>query len=355
MSFLSNYGLFFLEVFTLVIAILATFAGLVAIGAKSKNRPSLNIRQLNERYLAQKEKMQLACMSKKEFKAYKKCQKAELKAESDKALPRLFVVNFVGDIKASAVESLRQEVSAILSVASPKDEVLVNVESGGGTVNSYGLAASQLQRITSNNIPLTVAVDKIAASGGYLMASVANKILAAPFAVVGSIGVVSQMPNFNKWLKKHDIDYEMFTAGEYKRTVTMFGENDDEDRAKYTEELEQTHELFKHFVTTYRPKLDLAKVANGDHWYGEDALKLNLVDELSTSDAYLLQQMEKYQAYALLSRQKPTFAEKLGLANAAHSAVSGVVSTATKSALTALGDTLPEVMSKIEQDKRLKF
>lgn len=267
----------------------------------------------------------------------------------------MFVLDFDGDIKASAVKHLREEISAIISTANKGDEVVLRLESGGGMVHGYGLAAAQLVRLKEAGLTLTVCVDKIAASGGYMMACVADKILAAPFAVVGSIGVVSQMPNFNKWLKKHDIDYEMFTAGEYKRTVTMFGENDEEDRAKYKEELEQTHELFKHFVTTYRPQLDLSKVANGDHWYGEDALKLNLVDELSTSDAYLLKQMEDYQAYALMSRQKPTFAEKLGLANAAHSAVSGMVNTATKSALTALSDKLPEVMSKIEQDKRLKF
>ncbi|PNK59483.1 protease SohB [Psychrobacter sp. FDAARGOS_221] len=268
---------------------------------------------------------------------------------------RIFVLDFDGDIKASAVKHLREEISTIISTAKKGDEVVVRLESGGGMVHSYGLAAAQLVRLKDAGLTLTIAVDKIAASGGYMMACVADKILAAPFAVIGSIGVVSQIPNFNKWLKKHDIDYEMFTAGEYKRTVTVFGENDDEDRAKYREELEQTHNLFKHFVTTYRPQLDLAKVANGDHWYGEDALHLSLVDELKTSDAYLLEQMDSHQVYAIMSRQKPTLAEKLGFANAAHSAVSGLVNTATRSAIGVLGDKLPEVMSKIEQDKRLKF
>ena len=311
MSFLSNYGLFFLEVFTLVIAILATFAGLVAIGAKSKNRPSLNIRQLNERYLAQKEKMQLACMSKKEFNAYKKCQKAELKAESDKALPRLFVVNFVGDIKASAVESLRQEVSAILSVASPKDEVLVNVESGGGTVNSYGLAASQLQRITSNNIPLTVAVDKIAASGGYLMASVANKILAAPFAIIGSIGVVAQLPNFHRWLKQHGIDFELLTAGEYKRTLTMFGENTDEGRNKFLQDLTSIHTVFKDHIAENRKQTAVDKVSTGEHWLAKEAFELNLVDKLVTSDEYIMSHLEDRKIVKVEFESKPSFIEKL--------------------------------------------
>lgn len=327
----------------------------------AKNPVELKVIHLNKSQEQRRKSLIEATEDKNAVKQFQKAlakkakQKLKDKSKSKKKEKRIFVLDFDGDIKASAVKHLREEISTIISTANKDDEVVVRLESGGGMVHGYGLAAAQLVRLKEAGLTLTICVDKIAASGGYMMACVADKILAAPFAVVGSIGVVSQMPNFNKWLKKHDIDYEMFTAGEYKRTVTMFGENDDEDRAKYTEELEQTHELFKHFVTTYRPKLDLAKVANGDHWYGEDALKLNLVDELSTSDAYLLQQMEKYQAYALLSRQKPTFAEKLGLANAAHSAVSGVVSTATKSALTALGDKLPEVMSKIEQDKRLKF
>lgn len=327
----------------------------------AKNPVELKVIHLNKSQEQRRKSLIEATEDKNAVKQFQKAlakkakQKLKDKGKSKKKEKRIFVLDFDGDIKASAVKHLREEINTIISTANKDDEVVVRLESGGGMVHGYGLAAAQLVRLKEAGLTLTICVDKIAASGGYMMACVADKILAAPFAVVGSIGVVSQMPNFNKWLKKHDIDYEMFTAGEYKRTVTMFGENDDEDRAKYTEELEQTHELFKHFVTTYRPKLDLAKVANGDHWYGEDALKLNLVDELSTSDAYLLQQMEKYQAYALLSRQKPTFAEKLGLANAAHSAVSGVVSTATKSALTALGDKLPEVMSKIEQDKRLKF
>jgi len=327
----------------------------------AKNPVELKVVHLNKSQDQRRKSLIEAMEDKNAVKQFQKAlakkakQKLKEKGKSKQKEKRLFVLDFDGDIKASAVKHLREEISAIISTANKGDEVVLRLESGGGMVHGYGLAAAQLVRLKEAGLTLTVCVDKIAASGGYMMACVADKILAAPFAVVGSIGVVSQMPNFNKWLKKHDIDYEMFTAGEYKRTVTMFGENDDEDRAKYKEELEQTHELFKHFVTTYRPQLELSKVANGDHWYGEDALKLNLVDELSTSDAYLLKQMEDYQVYALMSRQKPTFAEKLGLANAAHSAVSGMVSTATKSALTALSDKLPEVMSKIEQDKRLKL
>lgn len=327
----------------------------------AKNPVELKVVHLNKTQNERREKLIEAMEDKNAVKHFKKTlvkkakKKLKEKTKNKDNETRVFVLDFDGDIKASGVKHLREEISAIISSADKGDEVVVRLESGGGMVHSYGLAAAQLVRLKDAGLNLTICVDKIAASGGYMMACVADKILAAPFAVIGSIGVVSQIPNFNKWLKNHDIDYEMFTAGEYKRTVTIFGENDDEDRAKYKEELEQTHKLFKHFVTTYRPQLDLAQVANGDHWYGEDALHLSLVDELTTSDSYLLEQMETRQVYALMSRQKPTLAEKLGFTNVAHSAVSGLVSTATTAAIQVLGDKIPDVITKLEQDKRLKF
>ncbi|WP_227430609.1 protease SohB [Psychrobacter sp. I-STPA6b] len=291
-------------------------------------------------------KQQLAKKAKQMLQEKAKAKHAE-KSTEKKAQKHVFVLDFDGDIKASGVKHLREEISTLISTAKKGDEVVVRLESGGGMVHSYGLAAAQLVRLKDAGLTLTVCVDKIAASGGYMMACVADKVLAAPFAVIGSIGVVSQMPNFHKWLKNHDIDYEMFTAGEYKRTVTLFGENDDDDRAKYKEELEQTHKLFKHFVTTYRPQLELDKVANGDHWYGEDALHLQLVDELKTSDSYLLELMEEHDVYALHSRQKPTLAEKLGFAGAAEATVQMVINKAV--------DNLPEVLAKVASESRLKI
>lgn len=253
------------------------------------------------------------------------------------------MLDFDGDIKATAVKHLREEISTLISTANKGDEVVVRLESGGGLVHGYGLAAAQLVRLKDAGLTLTVCVDKVAASGGYMMACVADKVVAAPFAVIGSIGVVSQLPNFHKWLKNHDVDYEMFTAGDYKRTVTVFGENDAEDRAKYQEELEQTHALFKHFVNTYRPALDLEKVATGEHWYGEDALTLNLVDELQTSDSYILARMEDSEVYALHSRQKPTLAEKLGLAQAAEATLHVAL------------DKMPDALARFELNSRLNI
>ena len=227
---------------------------------------------------------------------------------------RIFVLDFKGDIQASSVEHLREEITMILSTAKAgRDRVILRLESPGGLVHGYGLAAAQLARLRDAGFNLTICVDKVAASGGSMMACLAQEIIAAPFAVVGSIGVVAQMPNFHKLLKQHNIDFDVYTAGEYKRTVTVFGENTDEDRAKFESELQQTHALFKHFVEKYRPKLNVSEVATGEHWYGEDALKLNLVDKLETSDAYLLSLLPKHDVYVLHSRKKPTLGEKLGL------------------------------------------
>lgn len=234
---------------------------------------------------------------------------------------KVFVLDFLGNIKADAVANLREEISAIISAGKQGDEVLVRLESGGGQVNAYGLAAAQLVRLKDAGFDLTICVDKIAASGGYMMACTANKILASEFAVIGSVGVVSQLPNFHEFLKQHNIGFEMFTAGEYKRTVTMFGENSDKDRAKYQEDINRIHQLFKDFIQKHRQDIDIDKIATGEFWFGVDAKTLNLVDDIMTSDAYLLQQMNKHDVFLLQSYTEPTLAEKLGLTD--HLAVNG--------------------------------
>jgi serine protease SohB len=226
---------------------------------------------------------------------------------------RIFVLDFDGDVRAQAVDTMREEISAILTVATEHDEVVLKLESGGGVVHGYGLAASQLSRIKDKSIPLTICVDKVAASGGYMMACIATKILAAPFAMVGSIGVVAQVPNFHKILKKNDVDYDLFTAGEYKRTVTMFGENTDKAREKFSLELEETHELFKDFVVKNRPSVDIPKVATGEVWFGQQAVDLNLVDQLGTSDQYLMEAAVDSQVYSVTLKAKKTLQEKLGI------------------------------------------
>ncbi len=252
-------------------------------------------------------------------KAFQQAHKVERKADklrrkSDQVRPRLFVIDFQGDIKASEVVGLRELVSALLLEANSSDEVMVRLENAGGTVHEHGLAASQLLRIRNHGIVLTVAVDKIAASGGYLMAVVANRVLAAPFAIIGSIGVLAEMPNFHRWLEQKGIDFELHTAGDYKRTLTLFGENTEAGRAKLREQLEQIHAQFKDFIAEYRPQVAIDEVATGEYWYGSRALELKLVDELKTSDDYLMTAAETADLYEVSYIVKRALSERLPLA-----------------------------------------
>ncbi|NNG82681.1 protease SohB [Acinetobacter sp. ANC 5378] len=273
----------------------------------------IRISHLNARVNEQRKKIAQATASKFELLQLTQQLSKEAKLRK-KNNQKIYVLDFKGDTAASAVESLREEITLILATAKAgRDRVVVRLESPGGMVHGYGLAAAQLVRLRDAGFNLTICVDKVAASGGYMMACIANEIVSAPFAVVGSIGVVAQVPNFNRLLKDKHIDFELYTAGEFKRTVTMFGENTAEGKAKFEEELQQTHELFKHFVEKYRPQLNVEKVATGEHWYGKDALELNLVDKLQTSDEYLLGLLAQHDVYVLDMRRKPTLGEKLGL------------------------------------------
>lgn len=251
------------------------------------------------------------------FEVSQLLQKIAKDKSNKKKSEKVFVLDFKGDMQASAVEDLREEITLLLSTANAEqDKIVLRLESAGGLVHGYGLAAAQLLRLRDAGFNVTICIDKVAASGGYMMACIAHQIIAAPFAIIGSIGVVAQIPNFNRLLKEHHIDFEQFTAGEYKRTVTMFGENTTEGKEKFEQELQQTHELFKHFVETYRPQLNIAQVATGEHWYGQDALDLNLVDKLATSDSYLFELLQEHDVYLLHTRRKPTLGEKLGLQSA---------------------------------------
>ena len=316
MEFLSEYGLFLAKTATLVIAILVVVGGIVMLlrrgDGPAESRGRLEVRHLNETYDTMALTLKGATLSKKAFKQYQKAEKTREKQREKTERRRVFVLNFHGDIRAAAVTSLREEVTALLTTAQPEDEVVLRLESAGGLVHGYGLAAAQLLRIRDRQIKLTVAVDKVAASGGYMMACVADHILAAPFAIVGSIGVVAQLPNFNRLLKKHDIDFEQFTAGEFKRTVTLFGENNEQGRRKFQEEIEDTHELFKVFVSTHRPTVDLERAATGEHWFGTRALETRLVDELRTSDDYLLAASSDADVYEITyTGKKPWLARLL--------------------------------------------
>lgn len=257
------------------------------------------IKHLNHVYDTIREELLAETLTKKQFKQFLKTKKADEKAKAklEHKPKTIYVLDFDGDIKASQVSSLSKTITAVLNVATPADEVLLKLESAGGIVHGYGLAAAELMRFRARNIPLIVAIDKVAASGGYLMACVANKILSAPFAIIGSIGVVVQMPNFHRLLKDKHIDFELHTAGEFKRTITLFGENTKEGRDKLQQDIEDIHGHFKHLIEDFRPQVDIAKVSTGEHWLGQHALTLNLVDEIRTSSDYLLEQSKKAQLF----------------------------------------------------------
>lgn len=314
-QFLIEYGLFLLKAVTVVVSIVVVVIVAASVGRKA-SREGLEVKSLNEKYKSLASVLRDAITQKDERKKVAKAEKKRDKAKAKKAKkrPRSFIIEFEGDLKATAVPSLREEVTAILEVATGNDEVIVCLDNHGGVVHEHGLAASQLARIRDRDITLSVCVDKVAASGGYLMACVATKIYAAPFAILGSIGVLAQIPNFNRMLDNHGIDFEQITAGKYKRTVTMFGENTDADRAKLKEELEDVHALFKTAVKKYRPDLDLDKVATGEHWYGTRALELGLADEIKTSDELFGELAVDRDLYQVSYRIKQPFQKRL-LAN----------------------------------------
>lgn len=316
MEFLSNYFEFLAKVITAAVVILVVFGALSAIRQKSRQSlGQLRVRRLNDFFLKLQRQLQFAVLDKNEFKKLEKerVKVEKLKKVNGKEKPRVFVVDFDGDIKASATDNLRNEITALLSMATKNDEVLLRLESGGGMVNSYGLAASQLVRLRQFGIPLTVCIDKVAASGGYMMACIGNKIISSPFAVLGSIGVVAQLPNLHRLLKKYDVDFEVLTSGEYKRTLTLFGENTDKGRDKFKQDLEVTHDLFKNFVASYRPSLDIDKVATGEVWLGINALEIKLVYELKTSDEYLVARARDADLYHLQYVNRRTFRERVGM------------------------------------------
>jgi len=313
-AFIFEIAVFSLKALIIVLLILFLVVGLIVIISRGKSfHPhKITIKNLNEKYNEIKETLLHEIQSKKLFKKYiKEQKKAEKQQEKQVGQEKhVFVLHFHGDIKASAVTALREEVSAIVSVATPQDEVLVCIESGGGTVNGYGLAAAQLMRIRERNIPLTVSIDKIAASGGYMMACIANKIIAAPYAIVGSIGVIVQLPNFHRYLKDRHIDFEQHMAGDFKRTITIFGENTDAERKKLDKELEEIHALFKKLIVDHRPHIDIKKVATGEHWLAIQALDLQLVDKLQTSDDYMLAKSQTAKLFEIKFETKKPFGNR---------------------------------------------
>ena len=333
MEFLTEYGLFLAKVVTLVAAFALVL--ILSLSARQQKRPSekghLLVKHLNEAFdqvtqslnnamLSEDAQKQAEKNEKRRLKSVRKAEKAALKRgdaegeDSETAEKRVFVLDFDGDVEASAVDNLREEISALLSVAGEGDEVLIRLESAGGVVHGYGLAASQLRRIRDHGVKLTVAVDKVAASGGYMMACLADKLVAAPFAIIGSIGVLVQLPNFHRVLKKHEVDYEIISAGEYKRTLTTFGEITEKGRDKVREDVETIHGIFKHWVKEHRPSVDIDKISTGETWLGSQAKERYMVDDIRTSDECILSACESADVFEVEYELPKSIQEKLGAA-----------------------------------------
>lgn len=360
-NILSQYGLFLLKVITGVIALVCILASFKKSSkSDDDDKKEITIVNLNEKYDDQKDKLEdvmILSGSKEERKAFKEAEKRKRKEEKEKKKEekakskqeaknasktsndtdlevkdsdansskksRLFVLKFSGSVSANEVNDLREEITAMLSLAKEGDEALLQLESPGGSVDGYGLGASQLQRIRNHNIPLTVAVDRVAASGGYMMACIADRIVAAPFSAIGSIGVVAQIPNVHRFLKNHDVDVDVVTAGKYKRTMTVFGENTEEGKQKFKEELNEVHQLFKDFVSTHRPQIDIDKIATGEYWYAARAIELKLVDALGTSDDLIVDAMKDKDVYLITTKKSKSLVEKVGLR--AEAAVENII------------------------------
>lgn len=312
MDFFINLALFATKTLFITGAIVAVIIVIFQLSALKRSETELiSIEKINDRLKRLQQHLQSEVLDRKAFKAVAKNEKKQAKQDSKTKRRRVFLLDFDGDVRASATRNLREEITAILSIAEKTDEVVLRLESGGGLVTSYGLAASQLARLRAQEVSLTVCVDKVAASGGYMMACVANKIVAAPFAVLGSIGVIAQVPNFNRILKRNDVEYHEVTAGQFKRTVTLFGEITPAGYSKFREQIEETHRLFKEFVKAYRPSLNIEKTATGEHWFGTQAVELGLVDELRASDDYVIEKCQTHDVYTVGYRSKKRFSERI--------------------------------------------
>ncbi|MES3006365.1 MAG: protease SohB [Pseudomonadota bacterium] len=335
MEYFIEYCLFLAKVATLVIAIIVVIGALIAISSRGRRgaggKGSINVVRMNDELDDMRDAMKKAIYDKDTFKHEQKLEKKKHKEEererknlrksvqSDTEIDqptkkRVYVIDFNGDIQASEVESLREEITAVLSLATPQDEVLVRLESPGGMVHAYGLASSQLSRVKEQGISLTICVDMVAASGGYMMACLADRLVAAPFAILGSIGVLVQMPNFHRLLRKHEVDYETISAGEFKTTLTTFGEVTQRGRDKVKEDVEEMHSLFKDWVKRHRPAIDIDNIATGETWVGLQALERNMIDEVMTSDECIIRACNEGDVFAVQYEIRRTIGDKLGAA-----------------------------------------
>lgn len=320
-EWLMDMGRFVVQMSILTLLVVVAVVVVARIKSEAGERVRLRVDELNDRLEYRRRRLTLAATEpsarKRLAKAFRRDDKSRSRADRKQTAgsrSTVWVLDFQGDLKATGAGRLAEEISAVTAAAAEGDEVVIRLESAGGLVHSYGLAAAQIDRLREAGLSTTVCVDKVAASGGYLMACAADQLRAAPFAVLGSIGVVAQLPNVHRLLKRHDVDVELLTAGEYKRTLTVFGENTEEGREKFQSDLDNIHGLFKQHVVQRRPTLDVDEVATGEVWYGHDALEKGLVDALGTSEAYLVARMEEARVVSVRLEARHPMGKRLGLA-----------------------------------------
>ena len=355
MEYIIEYGVFLAKVVTIVVSIVF----ILGVAFSNSNRREkggkkgvIRVSYLNEYYENLSDSLKIAVLDKPTLKLLEKAEKKKAKDEEkkskkraknnaktldpktsketiitpeDERKKRVFVLNFEGDVGAESVSSLREEITTVLSLADESDEIVLRLESPGGMVHSYGLASSQLLRIRNAGIPLTICVDKVAASGGYMMACLADRLIAAPFAIIGSIGVLVQLPNFSRVLQNYDVDYEIISAGEYKRTLTTFGEITEKGREKVKEEVETIHDVFKKWVKEYRPAVEIDKIATGETWLGSQAKDRYMVDDIRTSDEILVEAVKEHDVYEVEYEIPKSIQDKL--AGAFHGAFNKISSS----------------------------
>ncbi|CAB3976441.1 protease SohB [Candidatus Azoamicus ciliaticola] len=306
-NILTDYTIFFLKIITIIILLLLTIITCLII-IKNKDNKYIEIKNINKKYITLKKMFLSEILKKTEKKNIIKNINKEEKIIKTK---NLFILNFNGDINASDINNLKDILSILILNKKYVDEVLIKLTSNGGIVTNYGLAATQLKRLKNENINLTISIDTIAASGGYMMACVANKIIASHFSIIGSIGVLGIIPNINKMLNKNNIEIEYHTSGKYKKTLSVIGENTEIGRKKFIESLENTHFLFKNFVKENRSQINIDEIATGEYWYGIDALKLNLIDKIQTSDEYIMENLNNTKIYEIKLNEKTNIKNKI--------------------------------------------
>lgn len=304
------WGKYILNLLPQLAVIFIFFYGLWSLlsrKGKAQNEQKIALKSYEKRYYEALTPQVREFVEKKDLTALKKAQKAAQKEKGS----CLYVIDFDGDMQASNTVQLAETTSCLLPLLRSTDKVLVRVKSSGGLVPHYGYAASQLSRLRSK-ASLTVAIDHIAASGGYLMACVAHEIIAAPFAIVGSIGVVGLVPNVHPLLKNHGIDVHEHTAGEYKRSLSPWAAVTPEKVQRYEHELSMTHELFQEFVQQYRPNLEPEVLQTGEYRYAARSVgDTGLVDKVQSSDDFIAEHLPKYHVIFVTCREEKSVWQRL--------------------------------------------